>query len=116
LNSQSSSFSLLIFVGVDPNEDLSGDSLDFIMRNWPADGSVFTVSFGSFRSFNDVHTQVAGSLPLEEPGTFVNVEGRVQYTSCSVPGDFSSFVEDFIPLMSMAMGLKGKNSFDLQDL
>ena len=57
-----------------------------------------------------------GGLPLEEPGTFIHAEGRVQVTSCSVSRPISSFVEDFIPLLSMAMGLKGKNSFDLQDL
>jgi len=63
-----------------------------------------------------VNEEVAGPLPLEESGSFLNLEGRAQSTVASATQPFSSFVEDFIPLFVLAVGLKAKNSFTFQDL
>jgi hypothetical protein len=65
-----------------------------------------------------VNTEILGKLPVEERGTFVNLEGRVQNTHDTItpPQGALSFCEDFLPLLVMSVVSETKNSFNLKDL
>lgn len=82
-----------------------------------AQTGAFSFSFGAYSSFVDVNEEVAGSHPMEDSGSFINVEGRSQSSvaSSTSSNGVMSFVSDFMPFLTIAASLKTGLSFSPRD-
>jgi len=106
----------LVFVGLDPKEDLSSDVFELLKFN--CNSEVFSISLDSYKSFSSLNEQISGLHPLEESEIFMNLEGRLQNSVQSMTNSNNSLSLpfDFIPLLCSVVAISKNFLVDSNNL